>query len=166
LFINNQKCGEISRVADPGFIGILLDPRCSLFTSRLDITGKLTKENMVYGCKEALLNFGNLNTDWEFVSDSVFMYGHGAISKQSSGFAKWNFYGSGVELYLPKGRDFGSVTIYIDGIQAGSVNLKNEQLQNSSLAFKSKTLPKGTHAIYMESKDGRLPLDCIEVINR
>jgi hypothetical protein len=120
---------------------------------------------MVYGCKEALLNSGNMNSDWEFVSDSVFRYSRGVISKQSSGFAKWNFEGSGVELYLPKGPDFGSATIYIDGIQAGSVNLRNEQFRNSSLVFKSNTLPKGTHAIYMESKDGRLPLDCIEVIN-
>lgn len=166
LFINDQKCGEIGLTADPGFIGILLDPRSNLFTSRFDVTGKLTKEKIIYGCNEALLNSGNLNNDWEFMLDSGFMYGHGAISKESSGFAKWNFYGSGVELYLPKGPDFGSVTIYIDGIQTESINLKNEQFRNSSVVFKSKALQKGTHAIYIESKDGRLPLDCIEVINR
>lgn len=165
IFINGQKCREIKRVANQGFFGIMLDPHSNLFTSRFDVNGRLTKEKIVYGCKEALLNSGNLNNDWRFVKDSLFRYGNGAISKQSSGFAKWNFEGSGVELYLPKGPDFGSVTIYIDGIHVGNVSLKNEHFLNSSVVFKSKSLRKGTHAIYIESKDGQLPLDCIEVIN-
>ncbi len=165
LLINGQKCSKIKQTADHGLIGIMLDPHANLFTSRFDVTGKRTKQKIVYGCKEALLNSGNLNDDWKFMKDPLFRYGNGAISKQRSGFAKWNFEGTEVEIYLPKGPDFSSVIVYIDGFKVGDINLRNNQLLNSSMVFKSKPLRKGTHAIYIESKDGQLPLDCIEVTN-
>jgi len=140
FLINDQKCSKIKQTADHGLLGIMLDPRSNLFTSRFDVTGKRTKQKIVYGCKEALLNSGNLNNDWKFVKEPLFRYGNGAISKQRFGFAKWNFEGTEVEIYLPKGPDFGSVTIYIDGFKVGNINLRNNQLLNSSVVFKSKPL--------------------------
>ena len=107
---------------------------------------------------------GNEDKDWDVLKDARFRSGQGAISKQDSAFAKWNFEGKGFEIYLPKGPQFDSANIYIDGQFAGNIMLKNEQLQNSSMVFESKTLRRGSHAVYIESSDGRLPLDCIEVI--
>lgn len=116
------------------------------------------------GYNEALLNSGNEDKDWDIIKSPVFRNGQGAISKRASVFAKWNFEGTGVEIYLPKGPQFGTAAVYIDGLFAENVMLKNETLKNSSLVFKSKSLRRGPHAVYIESSDGQLPLDCIEVI--
>jgi hypothetical protein len=165
IFINGQKCQKFEFAADSGIIGIMLDPHSYLFASRFEVKGRQTKDKIVYGCKEALLNSGNLNSEWEFMNETWFRYGHGAISKQNSGFAKWNFEGTCVEIFLPKGPVFDSVIVYIDGLKVGKINLKNDQFLKSSVVFKSKPLRNGPHAVYVESEDGRLPLDCIEVTN-
>jgi len=163
LSINGQECQKGGFDADPGVIGIMLDSHSYLFATHFEVKGRQTKDKIVYGFKEALLNSGNLNNDWEFMNEPWFKYGHGAISKQNSGFAKWNFEGTGVEIFLPKGPVFGSVIVYIDGLKAGKIDLKNDQFLNSSVVFKSKPLKRGSHAVYVEIEDGRLPLDCIEV---
>ena len=163
LYMNEQKYWEGEFTADPGVVGIMLDPHSYLFTSRFNAKGRQTKGKLVYGYYEALLNAGNQDTDWDFIKGSTFRNGQGAISKRDSGFAKWNFEGTGFEIYLPKGPMFGSATIYIDGQLAGNVILKNERPLHSSMVFKSKSLRRGTHSVYIESTDGRLPLDCIEV---
>jgi len=164
LSINGLNCWEGELPNDPGVIGIMLDPHSFLFTTRFYIKGRETLAKLEAGYNEALLNSGNEDKDWEIIKSPVFRNGLGAISKQDSVFAKWNFEGTGVEIYLPKGPLFGTANVYIDGRFAGNIILKNETLKNSSLVFKSKSLRRGSHAVYIESFDGRLPLDCIEVI--
>ena len=105
----------------------------------------------------------NQDHDWEFKTDATFLNGKGAVSKKDSSFAKWNFDGKGFELYLPKGPDFGNVAIYLDGNLLDQVQLKAEKEQKSSMIYKSKILKMESHAVYIESLDGLLPVDCIKV---
>jgi hypothetical protein len=163
LSINNKKLWDGQLVNKPGVFGIMLDPHSYLFTNRFEVKGKQIQGNLVLGYYEALLNSGNQDSEWEFKKDSLFKYGKRAISKQDNAFAKWNFEGTGFEIFLPKGPLFGSVAIYIDGQPAGIVNLKNDKFLKSGMVFKSKSLKKGSHAVYIETTDGRLPLDCIKV---
>jgi hypothetical protein len=147
----------------PGVIGIMLDPHSNLFASRFEIDGNQTRAALFYGYYEPLLNSGNQDKDWEFKKDTLFRNGKGAISRAKNAFAKWNFEGTRVEIYLPRGPEFGSLAIFIDGQPVGSVNLRNDKLLKSTVVFRSKTLNKGTHSVYLKTTDGRLPLDCIEV---
>lgn len=163
LYINGQKCWEGELSDHPGVIGIMLDPHSYLNVRSFKVTGNQTGGTLVYGYYEALLNSGNQDADWIFLTDPVFRNGSGAISKASHGFAKWNFIGTGFEMYLPRGPSFGNLDIYIDGKIAGNILLKNDQLTNSSVVFKSKHLHKGAHSVYIETENGHLPLDCIKV---
>ncbi|MEI6676952.1 MAG: hypothetical protein WCL21_00010 [Mariniphaga sp.] len=163
LAINGQECWKGSLDANPGVIGIKLNPRSNLEVSKFEVKGKAAKGKLIYGYYEALLNSGNQDADWEFIKGPAFKNGQGAISKRASAFAKWNFEGTRFELFSPKGPLFGTVSVYIDSLLAGHVLLKKEQPENSSVVFKSKFLGLGSHSIYLESYDGRLPLDCIEV---
>lgn len=164
LSINEQKYWNGTFTNNPGVVGIMLEPHSYLLTSRFNVKGKQIKAKLVLGYDEALLNSGNEDKDWELIKDAMFKNGQGAISKRDSCFAKWNFEGIGFEIYLPKGPKFGSVGIYIDGQFVENVILKNEQLQKSSVVYQSESLHRGSHAVYLESTDGHLPLDCIEVI--
>jgi hypothetical protein len=163
LYINDQKCwnGELSN--DPGVVGIILDPHSNLFVNRFDVSGSQTRGKLVLGYYEALLNSGNIDEDWDFIKDSSFINGQGAISKKDTAFAKWNFEGTGFEIYLPKGPLFGSVAVYVDDQLRGNILLKNDITLSSSIVFKSSLLSRGAHSVYVESVNGRLPLDCIEV---
>jgi len=89
--------------------------------------------------------------------------GHGAVSKQPSATAKWNFEGTGFKLWMPKGAEFGSVSVFADGRKVGNANLRSDHFMNSSVVFHLKSLPMGPHAVYITSTDGKLPVDCLEV---
>ncbi len=163
LNINNRKMWEGTLKNQPGVIGIMLDPRSNLFISHFDVKGRQTEGKLSFGYYEALLNAGNQDSDWEFKMDTLFRNGKGAISKKAEAFAKWNFEGTKFEIYLPKGPMFGTVAIFVDGHPSGFVNLKNDKLLKSKVVFKSETLNRGTHAVYLKTINGLLPLNCIEV---
>ena len=163
LTVNHQKCWTGKLNSNPGVIGIMLDPHSTLNMNSFNVMGMVIPGKLYYGYYEALLNSGNQDKDWEFIKDPLFRLEHGAISKSDSACAKWNFEGTGFELWLPKGPKFGSVSISIDGQLAGNINLKTDHPTGSSAVFKSKSLHRGAHALYIETRDGHLPVDCIRV---
>ncbi len=163
LSINNQKCWTGSLPVNPGVTGIILDPHCVLNMNCFKVEGKHLPGNLYFGYYEALLNSGNQDKDWEFKNDPMFRLGHGAISKRDSAFAKWNFEGTGFKLWLPKGPQFGTVSISLDGLLVANVNLKTDLAQTSSVVYHLKSIKEGTHALFIETIDGHLPLDCIDV---
>ena len=148
---------------NPGLVGVALNPHSYLFADQLVVDGHQRRGFVTYGYYEALLNAGNQDSDWVFEKSNLFFSGRGAVSKRDSAFAKWNFCGKGFELYSPKGSHYGTVNIYLDGLLLDKVLLKNTEEQKSSMIYKSNTLNKLPHAVYIESMDGLLPVDCIKV---
>ncbi len=163
LVINDVKCWEGILKSNPGIVGVSLNPHSYLFANRLVVDGRQMKGSITYGFYEALVNAGNQDSDWVFKKDTMFLYGRGAVSKKDSSFAKWNFDGKGFELYLPKGPLYGTVNIYLDGKLLKNVSLNSAQEIRSSLILKSTGLSMGPHAVYIESLDGLLPVDCINI---
>lgn len=163
LVINDEKCWEGIVENKPGVVGIALNPHSYLFADRFVVDGQALRGSLTYGYAEALLNAGNQDSDWDLKKDSMFLYGRGAVSKKDSSFAKWNFEGKGFELYLPKGPEYGTVNIYLDGVLLDKVLLKDAGIQKSSMIYKSNALKMAPHAVYIESMDGLLPVDCIKV---
>lgn len=162
--LNHDKYWKGVLPIQAGVIGLILDPHSTLTVDRFEVKGKQIRGKLYYGYYEALLNAGNQEQEWEFKKDSLFRYRRGAISKQNSAFAKWNFEGTGFELWLPEGPQFGTVSISIDGQPAGIVQLKNDHTLNSRIVFTSKPLRNGAHSLFLETRDGQLPVDGIGVI--
>ena len=163
LLINGIKCWEGVLKSKPGVVGIALNPNSFLFTEEFVVNARKLNGHITYGFHEALLNSGNYFSDWNIKTDSLFFYGQGAISKKDSCFAKWNFDGIGFELLLPKGPQYGTVFIYLDGTLVKKISLKNQRGIKSSIVFKSNPIKKGNHSVYIESLDGVLPVDCINI---
>ena len=161
--INDVKYWEGELKSNPGVVGIALSPRSYLFTEKFVVDARKLNGHITYGFHEALLNSGNYFKDWYFKKDSVFFYGQGAVSKKDSSFAKWNFDGKGFELLSPRGPQYGTVFIYLDGVLLKKISLKTRQNIKSSVVFKSQPIKKGSHSLYIKSLDGLLPLDCINI---
>lgn len=164
LLINGVNIWKGILSGNPGITGILLDPHSYLFASQMIVDGRQIKGSVTYGFYQALVNSGNQVSEWTFKNDSLFLYGNGAESKKASSCAKWNFDGKGFEIFSPKGPDYGAVNIYLDGKLLQNLSLKSPQEVKSSSIFKSKEFKMGSHAVYIESLDGLLPLDCIEIV--
>ena len=163
LVFNGVNCWEGTLKDNPGVTGISLDPHSYLYVSHCVVGGHQIKGSVTYGFYQALVNSGNWDSDWTFKKDSMFLYGKGAVSKKDSCFAKWNFDGKGFELFSPKGPLYGIINIYLDGKLLKNTSLNDSRETKSSLIFKSSDLTMGSHAVYIESLDGLLPLDCIKI---
>jgi hypothetical protein len=159
LSINGLRCWRGELTNRPGIIGLALDPNSFLFANRLIVEGPQVEGFVTYGFYEALVNSGNQDSDWDFKTDSLFLYGKGAVSKKDSSFAKWNFEGKGFEIYAPRGPLYGTVHIYLDGKLVKVISLKNEKDLKSRSIYKSLDISTGKHAVYLETLDGLLPLD-------
>ncbi len=163
LLINAVGCWEGVLKSNPGVAGISLDPHSYLFADRFVVDGRRMQGSVTYGFYEALLNAGNQDSDWSFKKDTVFIYGRGVVSKKNSAFAKWNFDGKGFELFSPRGPLYGDVNIYLDGKLLKKLSLNSPKQIKSSGIYKTADLPGGSHAVYIESLNGLLPVDCINV---
>lgn len=163
LSINDEICWKGILEGNPGVTGILLDPHSYVFVNHFVLGGRKTNGFVVHGFYEALLNAGNQDSDWEFKKNCMFLYESGAVSKKDSAFAKWNFDGKAFELFSPKGPRYGHINIYLDGKLLKTLSLNNPFEIKSSLIFKYGYFKKGSHAVYIESFDGLLPVDCIRI---
>lgn len=163
LSINNGICWEGVLQNNPGIIGLALDPHSYLYTDCMQIHGRHSKGFVTYGFYRALRDAGNQDSDWVFKKDTTFLYGKGAISKMDSSFVKWNYDGKGFELFSPKGPLYGTINIYLDGVLLKSISLKNPREIKSSVIFKFSKRKIKNHAVFIESHDGLLPVDCIKI---
>ncbi len=163
LSINNEKCWEGALQNNPGIVGLSLDPHSRLYVDHLGVYGRRKKGFVTYGFYRALIDAGNQNSDWVFKKDTNFLYGKGAISKKDSSFVKWNYDGKGFELFSPKGPLFGTINIYLDGKLLKNISIKNSMEIKSSPIFKFSERAIKRRAVFIESLDGLLPIDCINI---
>lgn len=163
LSINGQICWVGFLKNKPGVTGLLLDPHSYVFVHHFVLEGHKVSASVVHGFYEALLNAGNQDSDWVFKKSSLFLYDRGAISKKDSAFVKWNFDGKAFELFSPRGPGYGHINIYLDGKLLKTLSLNNPAEIKSSIIYKSRYFRRGKHAVYIESFDGLLPVDCISI---
>jgi len=163
LNINDTKLWDGELKNNPGIIGVFLEPHSYFFADRFAVSGTKINGYVTYGFYRALVAAGDQDSDWTFKRDTMFLYGKGSVSKRDSSFAKWNFYGKGFSLFSPKGPVYGTVKIYLDGELLKKISVKEKQPTKSSRIFHSDAISPGEHAVYIESSDGLLPVDCLRV---
>jgi hypothetical protein len=76
--------------------------------------------------------------------------------------AKWNFQGRKVQLWAPRGPEYGEGEILLDGANAGRVAFHADKPRESAVVWTSKDLPEGPHALMLLRARGPLPVDCAE----
>ncbi len=100
---------------------------------------------------------------WKEVQSDVFRYGFGVVSRYENAKAKWNFDGSQVSLFAPKGPDYGTAIINIDGNNLATVDFNSSIPEKTHCVFVSPKLKGDKHAINIRAVSGNIPIDVIEV---
>jgi sialate O-acetylesterase len=161
--LNGQLFWQGALAEDPGPAGIYLDENSHVAVDSFLLTGERVEGQVTVGFYDALVTSGDKDSSWSFVNTPDFIYGRGAVSRHAGAFAKWNFEGSAVQLCLPRGPSFGKVNIFLDGKLQKQLSLNSPTSVRSSVLFETGDLSGGKHALYLQSVDGLLPLDCIRV---
>ncbi len=166
ITLDNTLLWQNSMKSQSGKIGLLLDKHSNLKVNSFEVTGKAKPGVTTLLYTEGLLGAGQSMHDWENDESPYFRYDIGAISKaENQGRIKWNYHGSGFTLWSPKGPKFGSAEVFFDGVKKGTVDLYAPSGTTSAPVFTLKDVPVGYHAIVVESKSGRLVVDCVDVMD-
>ncbi len=161
--LNGELFWQGALAEDPGPVGIYLDENSHVAVDSFLLTGERVEGKVTVGFYDALVTSGDKDSSWSFVNTPDFIYGRGAVSKHSGAFAKWNFEGSAIQLFLPRGPSFGKVNIFLDGKLVKVLSLNSPAWIKSSVLFETGNLSGGKHALYLQAVGGLLPLDCIRV---
>jgi hypothetical protein len=149
--------------APSGVLGIRVEKDSHLTVNRFRIKGQPKKARMVFLHTEALLGAGASDTEWEESRDSSFRFGVGAVSRQEKARAKWNVLGSGLRFWSPRGPEYGTIQLRLDGRIQTRINLHADQPVPSEPIWAVTNLPDTIHAVVLEVETGPAPLDCLEV---
>jgi hypothetical protein len=149
--------------AGHGAIGLLAGTNSYLTVEHFRISGKAAPGALSYLHTEAWLGAGENTANWVEEKDARYRFGLGAVRRDAAGRAKWNFPGTGFTLWSPKGPDYGTVEVRLDGAVVAAVNLHADQVQPSQPVFSKSGLADTFHAVGLQPKSGRLVVDSLVV---
>lgn len=146
-----------------GSIGWFVGPHTRLEVTRFEVQGASEPVWMKWHCREAFLATGVLEAEWESKADAGSPGGTSALHRESSGRLKWNFYGTGVRWWAPRGPEQGRVRLKIDGEVRAEFDLHAPDHSSAAPVFVQEGLADGGHAIVIEAISGRLATGGLEV---
>ncbi|MCL4735411.1 MAG: hypothetical protein KJ050_10805 [Candidatus Omnitrophica bacterium] len=146
-----------------GRIGWLVDKNSHLEVHHFNLSGATCSRPIRYLPLEGVLGAGAANKEWQESPDASFASGAGMISLTPQSKAKWNVSGKAFTLMAPRGPEYGTAEVFLDGTPQGEVAFHaNEKSSSGPVLHLEASLP-GPHAVLIRVKEGRIPLDCLEV---
>lgn len=163
LALDGKEVWRGTMTASDGAIGLMAKSHTHVSVDRFAITGKSEPGILSFLYTEAWLDAGENPANWVEQKDAVFRFGTGVVSRDGSRFAKWNFMGSGFKLWSPKGPDYGTLDVRLDGVMVANLDLHSAEMQPSQPVLSKTGLPDTFHAITLQAKSGRLVVDSLDV---
>jgi len=146
-----------------GLVGWLLEPGAQVAFDRFELSGATVAAWTRWHLLEAFLATGVREADWERRPDAASPGGEIALTRQPGGRLKWNFTGTGLRWWAPRGPGLGTVRIKVDGTVRAEIGLGADSLQAAGLVFACEDLGDGDHALVVEAVGGRLATGGLEV---
>ncbi len=144
-----------------GILGWRVAARARVEVERFILRGDACPADFHWGPREALLGAGESAADWEWRPGPAFRWGEGAVSRQPGARVKWNFQGDAVTWWAPRGLDYGTVELRLDGEKVATIDLHADQPLPSAPQWSRDRLPGDRHALVLLSTTGRLPVDTL-----
>ncbi|MCC6489084.1 MAG: hypothetical protein IT364_16410 [Candidatus Hydrogenedentes bacterium] len=155
--------GSQSKVS--GHVGVLMAAHSHALVHQFEVSGKTQHGPLSYLYTDALLGAAQRMDDWEVAPSSNWRFGEGVVSRTPGTRAKWNFHGTDVHLWCPKGPEFGAAEVFLDGASRGLVDCHAETPAASAPVLRIHAEAAGAHALTIVPKGVGFPLDSIDVQN-
>ncbi len=153
--------GPVALAAGP--CGWLVEADTHVSVERFELAGEPVPGRARWHLLDAFLATGVREDDWERSADAGSPGGEVACARGAGGRLKWNFTGTGVRWWAPRGPGLARVRIKVDGVVRGDVDLSAASPQPAGVAFACDDLADGHHALVIEAMEGRLATGGLEV---
>jgi len=151
--------------ARAGHIGLWVEPRSRLEVTTFALAGTGFPGVMRWHWRDAFLATGEAAAGWTTRSDPMSPGGEVAVRHEPGGRLKWNFYGTGVRWWAPRGPGLGRVRLKLDGRACTEVDLQAPAEAPAAMVFNCEGLSDGGHALVIEAISGRLATGGLEVMD-
>lgn len=163
------KCGGVELWAGQmelmtGQIGWLVERDTHLTVERFAVNGASVRVITSWHFLDAFLATGVLADAWEIRDEVSSRCGQVATSREAGARLKWNFHGTGVRWFAPRGPAQGRVRVKIDGAVRGEFDLHADEVADSCVVFSCEGLADGCHALVVEAITGRLGTAGLDVV--
>jgi hypothetical protein len=156
-FATSQEVGDTG-----GAIGLVAEQGTCIHVKRFQIEGEGEALSPFWLSLEGLLNAASTQAKWTG-RQRCFRFGFGYAAAFEDARAKWNFEGTQVSLWSPRGPDYGKAQLMLDGRGVAELDLQAAADEESRVVWKSPELKPGRHALMLLRVSGELPVDCVEV---
>ena len=146
-----------------GSLGLIAEAHSHLSVDRFLVAGEAHPAVIPLLYTEGLLGAGENVEDWDLVNAPQFRYGVGAIHRSDGGRAKWNYHGQGFTLWAPKGPEYSTTEVLVDGVQVGTVDLYAPAPAESRPLLTLDDVEEGFHAVVLRATSGPLVVDSLDV---
>ncbi|MGH9615854.1 MAG: hypothetical protein ACRD28_03860 [Acidobacteriaceae bacterium] len=162
--IDGKEVWSGSASVEAGTFGWLLDLDTYLSVSEFSIAGAVRPVHCSYLFTEGWLDIAEDPSRWTLAESGDFRYGLGAVSRGPQAAAKWSVVGHRFTLYSPKGPDYGTIRVALDGDAGRVVDLHSANMERSSPVWSAEAKSGDYHAItIIPLAPNPMPLDCLEV---
>jgi len=156
---------EFEGIEATGVLGLWVAPNSSLVVDRFQIEGRPKPARMSFLWTEGLLGAGESPADWEERTGPEFRFASGVVSKLAAARVKWNVVGCDLRLWSPRGPDFGSAQLLVDGRAVATLDFHADKPVGSQPVWSMAGMPDTPHAVVLTVASGQVPVDCLEVGN-
>lgn len=147
-----------------GGIGLFVGAQSHARIARFVVDGAAAPARISFLYTEGLLCAAQNRAHWEERSDaSQFRFGIGAISKEPGLDVKWNVEGHSFTVWAPKGPEFGSAEVFLDGVRIGAIDFSAPEPIASAPVLTREGLDGPYHALRLHVAAGRMPVDSLDV---
>ena len=146
-----------------GVLGLQVETNTHLLVEKFLMRGCPKPARLTFGHSEALLGAGEPPAYWTEKQDPAFRFGLGIVARKPGARVKWNVVGQGLQLWSPRGPEFGKAEVRLDGQTVASLDLFAEKFEPSCPVWQSSDLQDAPHAVVLSSTNGHLPVDSLDV---
>ena len=147
-----------------GRIGVLGESGSIVRVERFLVEGQPQTAPIFLLPTEATMGSGASRHDWHLEEAPHYRFGFGCRSVCEGATAKWNYRGRGFRLWSPRGPEFGSARLIVDGMDRGLIELSAPSWEPSAVVAEDSALASGFHAVKVIADEGTVVCDTLEFV--
>lgn len=162
--LDGKRVAEWDGPLSTGAFGFWLEPRTHVLVEKFYLECAPQSGIWTHLWTEGIAGAGVAEGDYEETESRSGRYGRLARCVRPGERVKWNFRGTGFRLWLPKGPDWGRISVVLDGMLLDEIDLHSRENSASRVVLERAVLPDARHTLVVRSLAGPMPVDCLDAL--
>ena len=147
-----------------GCVGLLARSGAILEADRFEVSGDSEPPWVALSAFDATMGSGAAPDEWDAIRDTRLRFGEGCRSAREGVTGKWNYYGRGFRLWMPRGPGHCAARVLLDGEEIEELEL-SAATDGASVIVCERDTDTGYHAVTVVVSLGSVILDSLDYLS-